>query len=150
MASLKASDIVVVTKLDRSSLVERPSPAFPGVAGGASDIACAAADCGGWSGACKYQQLRCFARSVRKYQWLPAGAGEFGAVRQSSARAVFIGTPTPAHHQTRSVGCVSVHLGGPGGPITGLLLQTLSLVCCECNFERIYKLQETAFPGTTV
>jgi hypothetical protein len=76
------------------------------VGGGASDIACAATGCAGWSGACKYQQLRCFARSVRKYQWLPAGAGEFGAIRQSSARAVFVGTPTPAHHQTRAISAI--------------------------------------------
>jgi hypothetical protein len=38
------------------------------VAGVALDLACAAAGCRGWSGACKYQQLRCFARSGRKYQ----------------------------------------------------------------------------------
>jgi hypothetical protein len=43
------------------------------VAGGASGVACAASGCGGWSGARKCQQLRCFARSGRKYQWLPAG-----------------------------------------------------------------------------
>jgi hypothetical protein len=50
----------------------------------------------------KNQHLRCCARSVRKYQWLSAGAAEFGAVRQSAAEAnAVVGRPPLMTKKTR-------------------------------------------------
>src|SRR6266576_4817649 len=60
-----------------------------------------------------YQHLRCVVLSNWKYQWLPAGAGEFGSARQSSARAVVVSAPTLTLH-TRSVATSAIDPIGLG------------------------------------
>src|SRR5215470_4005844 len=60
-------------------------------AGSSSAGSARAARCTFWPCAARYQHLRCVARSVRKYQWLPSGAVEFGEAMQVSVVAALPG-----------------------------------------------------------